>query len=285
MLSLKYKFERRIGLYPAAFDRDGVMYSSTAFGDYPNWAEPLDIKNPADRFTGWMLLSYRKPVEVSSTDSIYAASNLTDESMRTYWAAQSGAPGEWAKIDLGDMKTVRAIQLNFYEHGAIQYNRAMDIYHQYRIYASEDGENWTLAIDKSDSDKDCPHDYIELSEPLHTRYLKYENVHMPTGKVALSGFRVFGNGSGSVPQPVNGLTVKRDRKDRRNALISWKANADAYGYNIYYGTAPDKMYNAITELGQTEYDFRGLDARTDCYFTIEALNENGRSPLAESIKK
>ena len=36
MLSLKYKFERRIGLYPVAFDKDGVMYSSTAFGDYPN---------------------------------------------------------------------------------------------------------------------------------------------------------------------------------------------------------------------------------------------------------
>ena len=56
MLSLKYKFERRIGLYPVAFDKDGVMYSSTAFGDYPNWAAPMDVKNPAERFTGWMLL-------------------------------------------------------------------------------------------------------------------------------------------------------------------------------------------------------------------------------------
>ena len=83
MLSLKYKFERRIGLYPVAFDEDGVMYSSTAFGDYPNWAEPIDIKRPEDRFTGWMLLSYGKPAQVSSTDSIYTASNLTDESMRT----------------------------------------------------------------------------------------------------------------------------------------------------------------------------------------------------------
>ena len=56
----------------------------------------MDVKNPAERFTGWMLLSYGKPVEVSSTDSIHAASNLTDESMRTYWAARSGNPGEWA---------------------------------------------------------------------------------------------------------------------------------------------------------------------------------------------
>ena len=284
MLSLKYKFERRIGLYPVAFDKDGVMYSSTAFGDYPNWAEPMDVKNPAERFTGWMLLSYGKPVEVSSTDSIHAASNLTDESMRTYWAARSGNPGEWAGIDLGSTKNVRAVQLNFYDHKAVQYNRAMDIYHQYRIFASEDGKEWTLVIDKSDSDKDCPHDYIELNEPLRARYLKYENVHMPTGNVALSGFRVFGNGDGDVPQAVKGLTVKRDRKDRRNALISWQPEASAYGYNIYYGTAEGKMYNAITVLGQTEYDFRGLDADTDYYFTIEALNENGRSPLCKTTK-
>ena len=169
-----------------------------------------------------MLLSYGKPVEVSSTDSIHAASNLTDESMRTYWAARSGNPGEWAGIDLGSTKNVRAVQLNFYDHKAVQYNRAMDIYHQYRIFASEDGKEWTLVIDKSDSDKDCPHDYIELNEPLRARYLKYENVHMPTGNVALSGFRVFGNGDGDVPQAVKGLTVKRDRKDRRNALISWQ---------------------------------------------------------------
>lgn len=33
------------------------------------------------------------------------------------------------------------------------------------------------------------------------------------------------------------------------------------------------MYNAISVLGQSEYDFRGLDADTEYFFTIEALNE------------
>ena len=96
-----------------AFDKDGTMYSSTAFGDYPNWAEPMDIKNPEDRFTGMDAFVLRKPVEVSSTDSIHVASNLTDESMRTYWAARSGNPGEWARIGPGQYKeyTCRAIKL------------------------------------------------------------------------------------------------------------------------------------------------------------------------------
>ena len=62
------------------------------------------------------LLSYEKPVKVSSTDSIYSASNLTDENMRTYWAAKTGEPGEWIEIDLGAMKHIKAIQLNYYDH-------------------------------------------------------------------------------------------------------------------------------------------------------------------------
>ena len=160
----------------------------------------------------------------------------------------------------------------------------MDIYHQYRIFASDNGKDWTLVVDKSDSDKDCPHDYIELAEPLQTRYLKFESVHVPTGHVALSEFRVFGNAGGSAPQAVEGFKVKRDKKDARNALISWKPVEGAYGYNIYYGIAEDKMYNSITVLGDASYDFRGMDRDTDYCFSVEALSENGRSPLSPAVR-
>ena len=234
MLSLKYKFERRIGLYPTAFDPDGVMYSTTAFGDYPYWNADYDIKNPSDRFTGWMLLSYEKPVKVSSTDSIYSASNLTDENMRTYWAAKTGEPGEWVEIDLGGMKHIKAIQLNYYDHKSVQHNRANDLYYQYRIYSSDNGTDWTLVVDKSDNDKDVPHDYIELSETLDARYLKLENIHVPSGNFCLSEFRVFGFADGEKPLPVRNFKVVRDKQDKRNAMISWSPSSGAYGYNIYY---------------------------------------------------
>ena len=36
--------------------------------------------------------------------------------MRTYWAAKTGEPGEWIEIDLGAMKHIKAIQLNYYDH-------------------------------------------------------------------------------------------------------------------------------------------------------------------------
>ena len=285
MLSLKYKFERRIGLYPTAFDHDGVMYTVTAFGDYPCWNADHDIKNPADRFTGWMLLSYGKPCTVSSNDSTLTASSLTDENMRTYWSAASGSSGEWIQMDLGGQREVHALQLNFYDHKTVQHNRANDIYYQYRILASDDGQHWTLAVDKGDNDRDVPHDYIELREALNTRYLRIENLHMPSnGHFCLSEVRVFGKAEGALPQAVKKFTVKRDKNDRRNAMITWSPVDGAYGYNIYFGIAPDKLYHCITVNGDTQYDMRGLDLGTDYYFAIEALAETGRSPLSKTVK-
>lgn len=285
MLSLKYKFERRIGLYPVGFDEDGIMYSSAAFGDYPNFNSTADIKDPSTRFAGWMLLSKDKPVTVSSTDSTLTAASITDENMRTYWAAETAGPDEWVVIDLESPKDIRAVQINYYDHKANQFDRADDLYHQYRIYSSDNGKDWTLVVDKSDNDKDVPHDYIELQQPLTTRYLKLENLHMPTGNFCLSGFRVFGlDHNMQAPDAVAALKINRDKKDSRNAMITWKSSPRAYGYNIYYGIAPDKMYNAITVYDATEYDMRGLDRDTDYYFAIEALGEGGRSAISKTLR-
>ena len=285
MLSLKYKFERRIGLYPVGFDNDDIMYSSAAFGDYPNFNATADIKNPADRFSGWMLLSKDKPVQVSSTDSTFASSAITDESMRTFWAARSAGPDEWVILDLEKPKEIRAVQINYYDHKCNQYARADDLYHQYRVYASDNGRDWTLVIDKSDNDKDVPHDYVELQKPLTARYLKLENLHMPAGNFCLSGFRVFGlDRNIAAPDAVRNLKVRRDKSDPRNAMISWNASPRAYGYNIYYGIAPDKLYNAITVYDAVEYDMRGLDRDTPYFFAIEALGEGGRSPMSKTVK-
>ncbi|MDR2466416.1 MAG: family 43 glycosylhydrolase [Prevotellaceae bacterium] len=274
MLSLKYKFERRIALYPAGFDDDGVMYCNTAFGDYPCRTPRGKADHTKSRFTGWMLLSYGKRMTASSSDGEHLPQNASDENIRTYWSAASDKRGEWLQMDLGATKEVRAIQINYYDHKATQYNKAMDIYHQYRVLHSLDGEAWELLIDKSDNDTDVPHDYVQLREPVSTRYLKLENIHAAAGHFALSDLRVFGSAGGSPPPKVSSFKVNRSTSDPRNALITWDKAGDAYGYNIYYGVHPDKLYNCITVNGATSYDFRGLDVDTQYYFAIEALNEN-----------
>jgi hypothetical protein len=83
---------------------------------------------------------------------------------------------------------------------------------------------------------------------------------------------------------VKRLAVKRDKADPRNAMITWAPVDGAYGYNIYYGTASDKLYHCITVNGDVQYDMRGLDLGTDYYFSIEALAETGRGPLSKTVK-
>jgi len=284
MISVKNKFERRIGMYPAGFDKEGVLYSNTAFGDYPTFLPDKAANHIKGCFTGWMLLSYHKRASASSTDSIYNPENAFDEDIRTYWSAKSEKPGEWLKVDLGGEKLVFAIQINYADHRSLQHGKAMDLYHQYKIYCSSDGEQWTLLVDKSYSDKDTPHDYIELSKPVTTRFLKLVNVHMATGYFAICGFRVFGIAPVTLPPMVEDFTVHRENDDPRNAMIKWKQSGDAYGYNIYFGVEPGKLYSCITVNGSTSYDFRGMDKGTVYYFTIEALNEKGQSPKIKTIK-
>ncbi|MBK7213069.1 MAG: discoidin domain-containing protein [Bacteroidales bacterium] len=283
IISVKYKFERRIGLYPAGFDKEGVMYCNTAFGDYPTTLPTASSNHIDGRFKGWMLLSNNKKVQASSLDSIYKPEFALDEDMSTYWSASSANPGEWLQIDLGESCTVNAIQVNYADHRSNQHGKAMDLYHQYKIYHSADGKNWELLVDKSYNDKDTPHDYIELTNAVNTRYLKLLNVHMATGYFAICGFRVFGHGTGAQPVEVEGFKVNRSAEDSRNAMIHWQAS-NAYGYNIYYGIAPDRQYNCITVNNATEYDFRGMDKGTTYYFSIEALNENGISGRSSIIK-
>ena len=96
-------------------------------------------------------------------------------------------------------------------------------------------------------------------------------------------FRVFGKSDGKLPAPVKKLSVSRDKKDSRNALIKWDKVADAYGYNISFGKEKNKLYNCITVYDNTTYDFRGMDKGAVYYFAIEALGESGVSPRSSVL--
>ncbi len=224
-----------------------------------------------------MLLNYNKPVLVSSTLGDYTANYAVDENIKTYWSAATGDKGEWIQTDLGALSTVQAIQINYADQDAEFLGKQTSIYHQYRLYQSADGKKWTLLVDKSNNKTDVPHDYIQLLHPVQTRYIRLENIHMPTGKFAISGLRVFGNGNGPRPDTVQQLIVLRTEKDKRSAWIKWSPVGNAFAYNIYTGTSPDKLYTCIMVHSSNEYYFKGMDKEKPYYFTIEAINENGVS--------
>lgn len=280
MISVKNTFERRLGIWPAGFDKDDVMWSNTAFGDYPHY---LPGSEKPGAFTGWMLLNYDKSLQVSSTLGNYSANKANDEDLKTYWSAETGNPGEWIQSDLGKVSTVNAIQINYADQDVAddRLGKRTDQYHQYKLHYSLDGKKWKILVDKSANKTDVPHEYTELAEPVQARYIKLENIHMPTGKFALSGFRIFGNGNGKAPEKVKQFMVFRTEKDKRSAFIKWSPSNDAYAYNISYGTAPDKLYTTIMVHGNNEYWLKTLDRMKTYYFTIEAINENGVSERFE----
>ncbi|RYZ42784.1 MAG: xylosidase, partial [Sphingobacteriales bacterium] len=271
IVAVKNNFERRIGIWPAGFDKDGVMYTNTAFGDYPHYLPAGQANHLESRFAGWMLLNYNKPVTVSGTHGGYAANFAVDENIKTYWSAQSGKPGEWLQSDLGQRSSVHAIQVNYADQDAELMGKIAGIYHQYKILASDDAKSWRVIVDKSSNKKDVPHDYIELAKPVTARYLRIENIHVPTGKFALSGFRVFGKAGTKVPDTVKHFIGLRGDSERRNIWFKWQVSSDATGYNIYAGSSPDKLYNTIMLYGVNEYYFTAADRDKPYYFQVEAF--------------
>ena len=292
VVSVKNTFERRIGMWPTGFDKDGQMWCNTTFGDYPHYLPSAVDKTKVTEykalpyFTGWMLLNYNKPVQVSSTLGGYLPNGAVDELTKTYWSAATGNSGEWIQTDLGNISRVNAIQINYADQD-VDNNRLGKFnnqYHQYKLYYSVDGKKWNVLVDKSKNRKDVPHDYVELQKPVQARYIKLENIHMPTGKFAISGLRVFGNGNGAVPNAVQNFIVLRTEKDKRSAFIKWRPEDNAFAYNIYYGTHPEKLYTSIMVHSNNEYWMKSMDSHQTYYFQIEAINENGVSQRSPVIK-
>ena len=285
VVAVKNNFERRLGIWPAGFDKDDVMYCNTAFGDYPHYLPGDMIDHSQSRFTGWMLLNYKKPVQVSSTlGSQYNANNAVDESIKTYWSAATSNKGEWLRTDLGAVSTVNAVQINYADQDAVFLGKTLDKYHQYILYYSIDGKKWQVLVDKSANKKDVPHDYIELEKPVQARYIKMENILVPSGKFAISGLRVFGKGDGAKPDAVKDFYVLRTEKDKRSAWLKWSPVDNAYAYNIYFGTDPDKLYNSIMVHDANDYYYKGMDSKKTYYYRIEAINENGVSISSKTVK-
>lgn len=273
-------WERRIGMFPAYFDEDGLLYSNTAYGDYPHYA-PGDEERRGE-FTGWMLLSYGKPVKVSSALQGFEAEKLTDENIKTFWVAATNDDSQWVELDLQERAAVYAIQLNFNDYESGLYGRVPGLYHRFLIEGSEDGKSWSVLADRSKSTKDSPNAYIQLPDPRRARYIRYRNIHIPTPQLSLSDFRIFGKGEGKAPGPVKSFRAER-RQDRRDISLHWDKVKDAIGYTVYWGISPDKLYSSWQLYEDTMLEIKSLNTDQDYYFAIEAFNGNGISTLSKPV--
>jgi hypothetical protein len=284
-ISVRHMFERRLGLFPTTFDKDGVLRTLTAFGDYPTIMPDHKIDFEKESlFRGWMLLSYKKKAEASSAMERYPVINAFDEDIRTWWSASSGNAGEWLSVELDDKVTVNAIQVNFADNGSNLKPDSKNIHYCYRILASSDKDTWNVIVDKSNNNEDACHDYIELEKPVKTKYIRIENVKVPDGKFSIYDLRIFGTRKGKVPAEVTGFTLQRDESDTRRAEIKWPEDPLATGYIVNYGTEPDKLYTSVMVYGSNSLMLIGLNKDVTYYFSVDSFNESGITRGTKSIK-
>ncbi|MBX7141225.1 MAG: discoidin domain-containing protein [Chitinophagales bacterium] len=297
-VAVNWNFERRISMFPAGFNKDDELYSDSRFGDFPHFLPTKKWESADELFTGWMLLSYKKPCTASSSNESYSDTSgkfssvikksgiqyLTDENPRSFWLAAKNQPGEWAIIDLQKEYEVKALQVNYtdYQSGIFESNES--VYTQFKMYESKDGKNWNLIVDLTKEKSDRPNAYIELNEPVKTRYIKYEHVYVAAKNLAISDIRVFGIGDGKIPDTPKKFSVKRET-DQRNAMVSWEKVKDAVGYNIRWGIGKDKLYQTYQVWGDqpSTLEVRALNIGQDYWFAIEAFDENGVSKLSEAV--
>jgi xylan 1,4-beta-xylosidase len=286
-ISVNHKFERRIGIFPAGFDPDGVLFCNQNFADYPR---PVP-EHRSDPWTAprWMLLSYRAAATASSSLAGHPAALAVNEDVRTWWSAASREPGAWLQIDLGERQTVAAIQVNLADHdlvahapacpGSVQRGyESRGIYTgvqpaELHLEVSADATRWETVLDTRGTGRDAPHALAVLDEPRSLRYARVTAVRLPfDGHFAVSGLRVFGHGNGT-PPPAR--TPRAARVDGRTVRLDWEPADGAHGYNIRYGNQPHKLYHSWLVHEQTSLDLRALNAGEPYWFAVDAFNENG----------
>lgn len=287
-ISVNANFERRLGLFPAGLDSDGILFCNQNFADYP-LEIPEGKFDPRSVKPKWMLLSYRKNAVASSYREGHEPGLALDEDIRSCWCAK-GSAGEWYRLDLGDVYAVHGIQLDFADvdvpmlevdkslrSNVYTSNRYIDpdptLRTRYLLEGSADGSEWFVLSDKRSAETNLPHDYLAL-DGVKLRFVRVTAEKLPYDEpFALSGLRVFGRGNCAAPEAVTAFDASRP--DAMTAKLSWKAADRAIGYNIRYGISPDKLYASHIVYGQTEVLLTMLNAGQNYYAAVDAFGEGG----------
>lgn len=289
-ISVNQAMERRLGLFPAGFDEDGLLYCNQNFADYP-------VVIPEGKFDGrmitppYMLLSYRKEATASSSLPGHEPALAVNENIRNWWCAQ-GSSGQWFQLDLGKVYAPHSLQLNFAEEGipllkmpkearsrdistGYRYtDSGTNLHTRYTVEGSLDGENWVMLFDESRTQEDRSHPYHLFPAETKVRYLKITAVELPyNSPFALSGVRVFGLDQGDKPAQVT--DCKGEMEDALTCKLSWEAAKTAMGYNVRYGIAPDKLYSSHLVYETPQVLLTSLNAGQEYWYCVDSFNESG----------
>ena len=279
VIAQRYKFERRIGLWPVCFTSDGGMFALSDYADMPFIVpDKLVDWTKQSPWTGWTDISVGKQVAVSSQTPAHPASNATDFSIKTWWSAATGEAGEWISVDLGKMCTVNAIQANFADEGFGMYQNDAPVKtpYSYLLEVSADGTSWHCVADRTDSGDGATHHTHELTvlpKPCKARYVRVVNKARLTGQFSVYDLRVFGHSAEKAPERVSDIRIDR-KLDRRRIEVSWPKAERATGYVLRWGIRPDALFSTCQTL-DTSIELGLFSTDQEYYFSVDAWGDGG----------
>ena len=290
-ISVNHRFERRLGIFPAGFDDEGVLFCNQIFGDYPTRVPDGPVDPWTGMSTGWMLQSYRARTSATSALAGHGPGLAVDEDVRTWWVAEDSTPGQALTLDLGEARQVHAVQVNVADHqlarhkprrsrrGPDEQPVAFRAVHpqdhpvRYIVEGSLDGTSWEVLHDGSSDASDRPHRLVVLPHAAMLRFVRVTGVFVPWGaRFALSGVRVFGHHGRPAPEPV---TARALRTSPLDAAISWAQSAGADGYNVRYGLSKDRLYHSWQVLGTENLTLSTLNAGHGYWVAVDSFGPGG----------
>ena len=293
-ISVNQQFERRVGIWPAGFDKDGELFCNQRYADWPR-AVSKEKDNPWKN-PDWYLLSAGKPATASSSADEKLPQNATEENARSWWQAAAKEPGEWIQVDLEKVMDVHAIQVNFADDkieipcpGEIKgtmtqprYIEERDLRTRWILEGSVDGVNYYMIEDKSQTETDLPHDLVVREGGFEARFVKLTILEIPYEQnPCISGLRVFGFGGETKPT-VPSFESNRS-EDELDLLVSIEGE-NAVGYNILWGHEPEKLYHScmiyhdrenMHTNAKVEKRIGALVKGQKYYVRVDAFNESG----------
>ena len=279
-ISCTHPYERRLGLWKAGFDSDGVLYCDQRFGDWPRAMDAPAWSDPE-----WMLLSYGKPVRASSGAHPQWA---VDENIRSWWSADDSDPCPQLTLDLEQSCMVHAVQVNFADDalrvkppkdavwsqflGVPRVIEDRPLHTRWLLEASMDGKVWDIMEDKRACDTDLPHDLVVKEEGVQARYIRLTVTELPYHQTArISGLRVFGISQGQAPEKARVLECRRLPLD---GFLRWESSKGANAC-ISWGYAPDKLYHSEMVFGYREASITALIKGQPTWVRVDCFNEHG----------
>ena len=290
---ISHAFERRINLFPAGFDEDGLLYVNTTLADYPITL-PEGKRDHRQLHVPNMLLSHGCKVTVSSEEKampenplygrdvlttqvpesryVHIPAYATDEDNRTLWAAATRNPGEWLEVDLGRVCEVNGVQINIPTYN-LTTEAPEEKVHEFVMEYSVDGEHYEVMLDNRGRKQFAPHGYYETQ--FTARYFRVTFYHVAgNGFAAVSGLRLFGKEKAGKPAAAQNVRAVRGPQDKRSCNLYWDKAEGAQGYIVRYGIAKDKLYNQYQVYGE-QVEIRTLSLGIEYYFRVDSFNTAG----------